>query len=493
MPEFNSKAFGKNDIRGIVGESVTVELFYYVGKAYAKYVSKHSGKEVKDIWLTVARDARLHSPELTKAVIKGVTSVGANVIDLGMAPTPLGYFSEVISYNIDSKEIEVSGAMIVTASHNPSEYNGMKMTFNRKSLSEDDIKEVKIMTIDEFNEKEKTNFRTGVVKECDIIAKYMDVQHSNFPRMGDGIKIVVDSANATAGIVAPQLYRELGCEVVDIFTEPDGNFPNHHPNPSDEKTLVSIKEEIKKTQADFGIAFDGDSDRIGVVDNTGYSIPGDQLLLIFSLDILEQFRRRGEVPKIISEVKCSQLLFDMINKNGGEAIMWKTGHGYIKSKMKEEDAILAGEMSGHIFFKDRYYGFDDAIYAGCRVIEIVAKHRKENPEFKLSDLIASFPPLYTTREVRYPCKNECKKPVLKELEELIENNPSIFGDKILSIVTIDGLRIIFDNGFAMIRQSNTEPVFTLRFESTDKETAEHYKSVMLNSLDKIMEKHNVIV
>ena len=231
----------------------------------------------------------------------------------------------------------------------------------------------------------------GEVLQYNIISDYIETQLNNFPRMGGGIKIVVDSANATGGLVAPELYRELGCEVVELYSEPDGNFPNHHPNPSDEKTLDDIKAKVVESGADFGIAFDGDSDRVGIIDNRGYSIPGDQLLLIFALDVLKDFSIRGEKPKIVSEVKCSQVLFDTINARGGEAIMWKTGHGFIKSKMKEEKAILAGEMSGHIFFKDRYYGFDDAIYAGCRFIEIVAKARNENPNFTVSDLIASLP------------------------------------------------------------------------------------------------------
>jgi phosphomannomutase/phosphoglucomutase len=490
MFEFDGSAFGKNDIRGIYGESVTADLFYFTGKAYAKYVSQRSGKELNSIWLTVSRDARLHSPELASALIKGINSTGANVVDLGMVPTPIGYFSEVVKLELDLplKNVEISGALIVTASHNPSEYNGLKMTYNKSTLSETEIKEVKTLTEQECTTKEKMRYKIGLNKTFDLIPLYIETQMRSFANIGEDIKIVVDSANATGGVVAPQLYRELGCEVIDIFSEPDGNFPNHHPNPSDESTLDAIKAKIKETGADFGIAFDGDSDRIGVVDNTGYSLPGDQLLLLFALDILEQFKGRDEKPKFISEVKCSQVLFDMINANGGDAIMWKTGHGYIKSKMKEENAILAGEMSGHIFFRDRYYGFDDAVYAGCRCIEIIAKHKKINKDVKLSDLIDNLPKVFTSREVRYPCQNELKADVLKDLANTYKQNPDVFGDKIISTITIDGIRLVFDGGFALIRQSNTEPVFTLRFEASTKEALENYQNVMLKTLDSSMDK-----
>lgn len=486
---FNDKAFGKNDIRGIYGESVTIELFYFVGRAYAKYISEKAKKDTKDLWVSVSRDARHHSPDLTKSLIKGLTSTGLNVINLGLAPTPIGYYSEAANLNFGmiNKNIEIAGALIVTASHNPSEYNGLKMTYNMSSFSESDILAVRNLAETEFKNRETRGNRTGFCKDVNIIPQYIENISNSFSRIGEGIKIVVDSANATGGLVGPELYRELGCEVIELFSEPDGDFPNHHPNPSDEKTLDAIKAKVKEVGADFGIAFDGDSDRIGVVDNTGYSIPGDQLLLIFALDILKQLENRNEKPTFISEVKCSQVLFDMINKNGGNAIMWKTGHGYIKSKMKEENAVLSGEMSGHIFFRDRYYGFDDAIYAGCRFIEIVAKNRMQNPNFSVSGLIDSMPKAYTSREVRLPCPNEIKPAVLEGLKTTLEENPDIFGAKIEDIITLDGLRLVFNDGFALIRASNTEPVFTLRFEASTPENLENYKKTMLDAVDKTIE------
>ena len=308
-----------------------------------------------------------------------------------------------------------------------------------------------------------------------------------FDKIGSGIKIVTDSANATGGLVAPDLYRELGCEVIELFSEPDGNFPNHHPNPSDEKTLDAIKKAVVENKADFGIAFDGDSDRIGVVSSDGKTISGDKLLLIYALDLIKELKAHGESPIIVSEVKCSQVLYDTINKEGGEAVMYKTGHGYIKSKMKETGALLAGEMSGHVFFKDRYFGYDDAIYAGCRLIEIVAKNKKVNSNFDLKELIKPFDKVHLSHEVRLECPNEFKKPVLEELEGKICDE--LFNSKIKEIITIDGLRIIFEDGFALIRQSNTEPVFTLRFEAKDKEQCENYRKTLCELTEELVAKH----
>lgn len=483
----NFSAFGKNDIRGIYSEDITEELYYYVGKAYVKFIQKKTGEIPKNIWVSVVKDARLHSESLTNALKKGINHIGANVIDLGLAPTPLGYFSEFCGLPkslTDDKNIK--GSLIVTASHNPSEYNGLKMTFNKSTLSEKEFKEIKELTIEQIH-CDDTAPRHGVSKSYDIIPAYIQTMTDTFPGIGKGIKVVVDSANATAGVVAPKLYREFGCDVVELYSEPDGNFPNHHPNPSDEKTLDDIKAKVVETGADLGIAFDGDSDRIGVIDSNGNYLTGDKLLLIYALDIVKDLAGRGEKLAIVSEVKCSQVLYDTINASGADAIMCKTGHGFIKSKMKETDAILAGEMSGHMFFKDRYYGFDDAIYAGSRIIEIVAKNKRKNPSFKLDDLLEPFKKVYTTSEVRHHCPNNIKKNVLAKLEKEIDENNQIFESPINEIIKLDGLRIVFDGGFALIRQSNTEPVFTLRFEAKTKKKAESYKKSLIKVLDKCIE------
>ena len=476
-------AFGKNDIRGIYGESVTEELFYYTGKGYVKYIQDKTGLKPEDIWITISRDARLHSESLAKILSKGIVHMGANVVNLDIVPTPIGYYSEFASFpeNI-CKDIKISGALIVTASHNPPEYNGLKLTFNKSSLNEEEIKKVKEYTREQMS-NDITSVKHGESRLYNILTQYIDFMTKRFGRIGDGIKVVVDSANGTAGVVAPKLYRDLGCEVIELYSEPDGNFPNHHPNPSDLSTLKDIKEKVIEVGADLGIAFDGDTDRLGVIDSEGNPLTGDKLLYIYAQDIIKELSIRGEKPIVVSEVKCSQVLFDEINNQGGNSIMAKTGHGYIKSKMKETGAILAGEMSGHMFFKDRYYGFDDAVYAGCRAIEIVAKNKKNNPKFKLGDLLEPFTKVCTLDEVRHKCKNEHKKTVLNSITEIIQNDNNIFGTKINDIVTLDGLRIIFPDGFALIRQSNTEPVFTLRFEAKTKEKAEHYKNVMISLLD----------
>ena len=482
----NFSAFGKNDIRGIYGKDVTEELFYYTGKGYVRYIEEKTGLKPCDIWVTIAQDARLHSEPLAKVLTKGIVHMGANVINLGIVPTPMGYYSEFASYPEQIADgVKISGALIVTASHNPPEYNGLKMTFNKATLGEKEIKEVKEFTIEETT-NDITSVKHGESRLYNLIPQYCETLTKMFARVGEGLKIVVDSANGTAGVVAPKLYRDLGCEVVELYSEPDGNFPNHHPNPSDFSTLKDIQSKVKEVNADLGIAFDGDSDRLGVIDSEGNILTGDKLLYIYAQDVIKNLAIRGEKPVIVSEVKCSQVLYDEINAQGGIAIMAKTGHGFIKAKMREENAVIAGEMSGHMFFKDRYYGFDDAVYAGCRIIEIVAKNKLKNPKFKLGDLLEPFNKVCTLNEVRHECKNELKKAVLEEVKKEIQNNPDIFGTKINDIVTIDGLRIIFPDGFALIRQSNTEPVFTLRFEAKTEEKATHYKNVMVNLLDDII-------
>lgn len=478
-------AFGKNDIRGIYGEDITEELFYSTGRAFVEYLKRQTSKSEKNIWITVTRDARTHSPSLAEALIKGITSTGANVVNLGLAPTPIGYYSEVagVPSEITGGE-KVAGAMIITASHNPKEYNGMKMTYAGRTLNEGQIKEVKELAFKELETK-KNSASNGKIVEYNIIPDYIKDMKNRFGEIGKGIKIVVDSANATGGVVGPELYRKLGCDVIELFSEPDGNFPNHHPNPSDLKTLKIIEETVIENKADAGIAYDGDSDRIGVITPDGKPLTGDKLLLIYAQDLLDSIDDKSKLT-VVSEVKCSQVLFDSINNAGGHAVMCKTGHGYIKDKMKETNALLAGEMSGHTFFKDRYYGFDDAIYAGCRIIEIIAKNKKKNQNFKLQDMLKPFNAVCSSDEVRFPCPNEKKKETLERVKHCIETNKNLFGSPIKEIITLDGMRIVFDGGFALIRQSNTEPVFTLRFEGKTKEDCERYKTCMIKTLEEVL-------
>lgn len=480
-------AFGKNDIRGIYGDDITEELYYNTGRGFVDWLKKESGIKEADMWITITIDARTHSPSLEKALSDGITSTGANVVKLGLAPTPIGYYSEVVGLPKDITDGKnVIAAAIITASHNPKEYNGLKMTYAKRTLSESQIAEVKEHTFKEMKFSSEPSIPQGQIKEYNIIPDYIKEMKEKFGQIGKGIKVVVDSANATGGVVGPQLYKELGCDVIELFSEPDGNFPNHHPNPSVEKTLDTLKEVVVENKADIGIAYDGDSDRIGIVDQNGKFLTGDKLLLIYATDLIEDCKNNGTCPTVVSEVKCSQVLYDTINKLGGQAVMCKTGHGYIKDKMKETNALLAGEMSGHTFFKDRYYGFDDAIYAGCRIIEIIANHKKINPDFKISDMLKPFDEVCSSEEVRFPCPNELKKSTLEKVKQCVEEDKNLFGSEIKEIITLDGMRIVFDGGFALIRQSNTEPVFTLRFEAKNKEECDRFKSCMVNTLENIL-------
>lgn len=480
-------AFGKNDIRGIYGDDITEELYYNTGRGFVDWLKKESGISEADMWITITIDARTHSPSLEKALSDGITSTGANVVKLGLAPTPIGYYSEVAGLPKDiTGGKNVIAAAIITASHNPKEYNGLKMTYAKRTLSESQIAEVKEHTFKEMKFPSEPSIPQGQIKEYNIIPDYIKEMKEKFGQIGKGIKVVVDSANATGGVVGPQLYKELGCDVIELFSEPDGNFPNHHPNPSVEKTLDTLKEVVVENKADIGIAYDGDSDRIGIVDQNGKFLTGDKLLLIYATDLIEDCKNNGTCPTVVSEVKCSQVLYDTINKLGGQAVMCKTGHGYIKDKMKETNALLAGEMSGHTFFKDRYYGFDDAIYAGCRIIEIIANHKKINPGFKISDMLKPFDEVCSSEEVRFPCPNELKKSTLEKVKQCVEEDKNLFGSEIKEIITLDGMRIVFDGGFALIRQSNTEPVFTLRFEAKNKEECDRFKSCMINTLENIL-------
>jgi len=474
-------AFGKNDVRGIYGQNITEELFQNIGQGFTKWLENKTGKNAKNLKVTVTTDVRLSSPSLKESLITGLTACGVKVLDLGVAPTPLGYYSEFALKDVNS-------AMIITASHNPSEYNGLKMTFDKTTLEEDKLDEVK-----EYTEKVYTNEKLekveSLVEKFNIIPDYKKYLLKLFGNIGKGVKIVTDCANATAGVVAPQLYKELGCDVVELYTEPDGRFPNHHPNPSVLSNMEDLQAKVLETKADVGIAFDGDSDRIGIVTPDGKALTGDKLLLIYAQDILKNPQNlNGDKLRVVSEVKSSQVLFDTINKLGGEAVITKTGHGFIKGKMREIKAQLGGEMSGHTFFKDRFFGFDDAIYAGCRIIEIISKNKKQNADFKLQSMLSPFDNVFTSNEVRYPCPNENKAEVMQMMQDAVNKNENLFNDEIKDIITLDGMRIIFDGGFALIRQSNTEPVFTLRFEGKTKELCEQYKSIMITELDKCLER-----
>jgi len=472
-------AFGKNDIRGIYGDTVTEKLFYYVGKAYVKYVEKRTEKQ--KVTISLIRDARLSSLPLMKSLLKGILDAGGDAVNLGMGPTPLAYFSEFSEATVDRN---IDASLIVTASHNPPEYNGLKMTCQQKSLNEEQIKEVKELTQQVFDGKVSFNIQSGTYSKVDIREDYINTLLAMYGDDKKNVKIVTDCANASAGVIAPNLLKTLGYDVVELFTEPDGTFPNHHPNPSIESTLEDLKKTVVSTGADVGVAFDGDADRIGVIDSDGNYLTGDKLLYFYAAtDIAPMYKNAAQKPSVVSEVKCSQVLFDSLEKLGINAVMCKTGHGYIKAKMAEINAVAAGEMSGHMFFADRWFGFDDAVFAAARLGYIIYLLKQKNPDFKISDVLKPFTNVFTSPEIRFPCKDEFKKPILQKLERVIEENPNIFKDTIKDIIKLDGLRIVFDGGFAMIRQSNTEPVFTLRFEGKTKEACLRYQNALIGQLE----------
>lgn len=460
----NETIFRKNDIRGRVPEDLNFDSVSRIGQAFAEYIAEQTPeKNPSEMWISIGYDARLHSPELSKALITGITSYGMNVVDLGRCPTPLVYYS---AFYTSDRMPQPDGTIMITGSHNPPNYNGLKMGCGKNCLKSDDIMEIKNICL-ESSIKESNS--QGNVVQFDIITPYIEYLSKEFAGIIDKkqpVKVVVDSGNGCGGEVAPQILKNMGCEVIELYSDPDGTFPNHHPDPTIPKNLEELIDRVASENADLGIAYDGDVDRIGVVDNQGNIIPGDMLMIMFGMDIIEE--QKYENPTFISEVKCSQVMYDELNKAGGNAIMWKTGHSFIKDKMKQEKALLAGEMSGHIFFADRFFGFDDAIYASCRLVELIAKNKQNDSDYSISGYLAQYPQMHATPEIRKPCADDIKFHVIEKLKaKLSAIRPS--RTDIKDVITIDGIRIVFNDGFGLVRASNTEPILVLRFEAASEE------------------------
>lgn len=464
----NQEIFRQYDIRGIFNKDLTPQTAYAIGAAYGTYLLRLKGS--KGLRVSVGRDVRLSSPILRDALIEGILSTGIDVIDIGECPTPLQYFS-LFHLNLD-------GGIMITGSHNPPEFNGFKISIGQETIYGEAIQELRRIVESRGQESEvRSQKKKGKIEYYNIVPTYIDYLKKQFSKYQPAnkpiVKVVVDAGNGTAGCMAPKLLRELGCEVVELFCDPNGNFPNHHPDPTIPENLSDLIGAVKIHKADFGIAYDGDADRIGIVDEKGRIVWGDQLLIIFARDILKNSKlipdsfNRGQnsKPTFIGEVKCSQVMYDEINRLGGNAIMWKTGHSLIKSKMKETGSVLAGEMSGHIFFADRYFGYDDAIYASCRLVEILSAERLRIPNAPFSSLLSGLPETYTTPEIRVDCPDEEKFKVIDRLSEVVSQEDM----GIRGIIRIDGLRLVFDNGWALIRASNTQPILVLRFEATTEE------------------------
>ena len=442
-----STIFREYDIRGIAEDELLDDGIADLGRAIGTYLIRHNGHHVN-----LGRDCRLSSPRLRNALIEGLKSTGCDVTDIGVVPTPLLYYSTV--------HLKAAGGVMITGSHNPAEYNGFKVVCGTGTIHGEEIQTLRRMI-------ERRDFIAGKGAEraFDIETPYVDEISSQF-HFARRIKVICDAGNGTAGPAMHRLLEKLNVEYKEMFFEMDGNFPNHHPDPTVPDNLKQLVAAVKKEKADLGIAFDGDSDRIGAVDDKGTVIYGDQLMIIYAREILA--RKPGST--VIGEVKCSQSLYDDIRKNGGHGIMWKTGHSLIKAKMKETHAELAGEMSGHMFFADRYYGFDDALYAACRLMEIVSKSG-----LKLSKQLADLPKTVATPEIRVDCEDERKFDVVRRVSEHFQT--------LYEVISVDGARINFPDGWGLVRASNTQPVLVLRFEATTPELLKKYREEVEHAVE----------
>jgi phosphomannomutase / phosphoglucomutase len=433
--ELNPQIFREYDIRGIAGKDIDRDLYYTLGQAYPAYL----GRKKKYNRVVVGRDGRLTSWEYSHALIDGLTSAGMDVVDLGEVPTPVVYFAMNTLKELD-------GGFMLTASHNPKEYNGLKVGVGKTTIYGEEIQKL-------YQTAKKGAFpkakKPATITKMDIVPKYIArvVRGITLKRK---LKVVVDAANGVGGVVAVPLYEKLGCEVIPLYCDVDGRFPNHHADPTKKENLKALQRLVKKHNADLGIAFDGDVDRLGGCDEKGGILFGDQLVALFARQILKD--KPGST--ILGEVKCSRGLYEDIGKHGGNAIMWRTGHSHLKAAMIEKKAQLAGEMSGHIFFKHRWYGFDDAIYSGARLLELLAAGRKP-----LSAHLASVPARPSTPELEIPSSDARKF-------DVIEKATRYFKDDLgLDVITIDGARIEFDDGWGLIRASNTSPKLVMRVEA----------------------------
>ena len=440
--QINPQIFREYDIRGVVDKDLTPDVIRRLGQGFGTHMAKLDLKK-----LVVGRDGRLSSKAFSEALIQGLMSTGCDVVDIGICPTPVYYFSLF--------HLNKEGGMMVTGSHNPPEFNGFKVSVGKTTIFGEEIQNLRRLI-----EKGEFTSGKGNLSEIEIIRPYQKYIKENI-RLNKKIRVVIDAGNGTAGVVAGPLLRDLGCEVEELYCEIDGRFPNHFPDPTIPKNLEDMIDRMRKTQADVGIGYDGDGDRIGLVDDMGNIIWGDQLMILFSREILKE--KKGAT--FIAEVKCSQNLFNDIEKHGGKAIMWKTGHSLIKEKMREEKAVLGGEMSGHIFFADRYFGYDDAIYASCRLVELISK-----TDQRLSQLLDDVPKTFITPEIRVDCPDEMKFKVVERVKDDLRKN--------YPIIDVDGVRVKFDDGWGLVRASNTQPVLVLRFEALTERRLQEIKKLM---------------
>lgn len=433
----NPQIFREYDVRGLVDKDLTDPVVENLGRGLSTMVKRAGGTTI-----VVGRDARLSGQRFRDAFVKGATSTGIHVIDVGIVPTPIVYFA--------ANTLPVEGLAMITGSHNPPEYNGFKMGVGKTTFYGETIQELRKLI--ERGDFEKSD-RPGTVSFFDANTPYLHFCLSTVKRGPKKMKVVVDAGNGVGGIIAVPLLEKLGYDVVPLFCEPDGRFPNHHADPTVAKNLELCIAKVKETKADLGVAFDGDADRIGVVDGNGDILWGDKLMILLSRAVLK------EVPgaSIVGEVKCSFTMYDDIAKHGGKPVMWKAGHSLIKAKMKETHAALAGEMSGHIFYKHRFFGFDDAPYTAARLLEILSNETKS-----LAELLADVPVTYSSPELRFDTVEEKKFALVQRCTEKLKA-------KGLELVTVDGVRATWPDGWGLIRASNTTPILVVRYEAKTKE------------------------
>jgi len=454
--QISKSIFKAYDIRGVIGKTLDADAARSIGRAFGSEVRAQGGDAV-----VVARDGRLSGPELIQALSDGLRAAGVDVVNVGMVPTPVGYFAASVPLQLDGGERRVDSCIVVTGSHNPPDYNGFKMVLRGAAIYGEQILALHQRIVDEnFSEG------SGTYTEYDIADAYLDRIASDI-KLARPIKIVVDTGNGVAGGLAPKLFKKLGCELVELFTEIDGNFPNHHPDPAHPENLQDVIRALKETDAEIGFAFDGDGDRLGVVTKDGQIIYPDRQLMLFAEEVLS----RNKGAQIIYDVKCTRNLAKWVKDKGGEPLMWKTGHSLVKAKLRETGAPLAGEMSGHVFFKDRWYGFDDGLYAGARLLEILT--RVEDP----SQLLNSLPNSNSTPELQLKLEEGENFELIARLQQ----SATFTGAD--DVVKIDGLRVEYPDGFGLARSSNTTPVVVMRFEADNdaalKRIQEDFRRVIL--------------
>ena len=439
--------FRAYDIRGIVDKEVTNELALNIGKAYGTFLIRNSKKTIG-----ISGDVRLSTDTLLENLTEGLLSTGIDVISFNKLPTPLSY------YSLHCNSINVDAAIQITGSHNPSNYNGFKLTYDSKPFYGEDIQLLYSMILNEDFIQSK-----GALSSYDIISDYNQMIQSKI-NINKRLKVAVDCGNAAGCIVVPDLYEKFNIDLHKLYCDIDGSFPNHHPDPTVDSNLIDLQQFVIKNKCDLGLAFDGDADRIVAVDENGLIIRSDILISIF----LSKIIKKGDA--VVYDVKCSKALEDMINRFNGNPIMWKTGHSLIKNKMKEEKAKIGGEMSGHIFFADDYYGYDDAIYVGLRLLELLS-----NQDMKLSEIVSEVPKYFSTPELRFDCNDD------KEKIDIMNNVFDYFSSK-YNFSDIDGIRLSLDNGWALIRCSNTQPVIVCRIEAATKNLLKKYEKMVIEKL-----------